>query len=165
MKNISSQTQKWLKGFHIIFASMWLGGATLLNIKQFLINAESDGELYGILSTMVFVDWAIIVPGALGALLTGLLYSIGTQWGWFKHHWITVKWGICIFGVIFGTYPLGPWLEGMMHMAKEQGLGALSNPEYAHNQLMLMILGTFQGVTITFAMFLSTLKPWKRRKI
>ena len=97
-------------------------------------------------------------------MLTGLLYSIWTRWGWFKHRWITVKWVICVFGVVFGTYPLGPWLEGMMHMAGDEGLAALSSPEYRHNQGMLMIFGTFQGLTITFAVFLSTLKPWKGRR-
>jgi len=164
MRRMSSQAQKWLKSFHIVFASLWLGGATLLNIKQFMISAASDGELCGILGTMVYVDWFIIVPGAIGALLTGLIYSLWTRWGWFEHRWITVKWVICIFGVVFGTYPLGPWLEGMLHLARAQGLAAMADPTYQHNQLMLMIFGTFQGATITFAVFLSTLKPWRRRR-
>ena len=158
------RAQRWLKAFHIVFASMWFGGALLLNVKQFFVDARSDGELFGTLKTMVFVDWSIIVPGALGVLVTGLVYSIWTQWGWFKHRWITVKWAICIFGVIFGTYPLGPWLEEMMRLAGEHGLAALSHPDYEHCRSMLMIFGSFQGLTIGFAMFVSTLKPWRQRR-
>jgi len=159
---MGARGQKWLKGIHIVFAGLWFGGATLINVKQFFVDAHSDRELYGILQTMVFVDNFIIIPGAVGALLTGLVYAIWTQWGWFKHNWIIAKWIICVYGIVFGTYPLGPWLEGMMHMAGDQGLAALSNPAYRHNQLMLMVFGTVQGITIAFSIFLSTLKPWKR---
>ena len=77
--------------------------------------------------------------------LTGLLYSIWTNWGWFKHKWVTVKWAICLYGVVFGTYPLGPWMSELAAIAKSKGLTALSDPVFAHNRLMLMVFGTFQA--------------------
>ncbi|HNV49101.1 MAG TPA: hypothetical protein PKJ16_18820, partial [Spirochaetota bacterium] len=90
--------------------------------------------------------------------------STMTPWGWFRHRWITVKWIICCYGVIVGTYPLGPWLAEMVAIADRAGLGAFADPVYRHNRTMLMILGTVQTGTLVFACFVSALKPWRNRR-
>lgn len=164
MKRLGSGAQKWVKGFHAVFACMWVGAAICLSVKQFFINPADGGELYGIIATMDFIDIYIIIPGAVGVLLTGIIYSTWTHWGWFKHNWIVIKWAICLYGVIFGTYPLGPWMSELAHISSKAGLEALSNPTFLHNRQMLLIFGTFQAATLIFAVFITALKPWKRRK-
>ena len=47
--------------------------------KQFFINPMDGRELYGILATMDFIDFFVIIPGAIGCLLTALFYSIWTN--------------------------------------------------------------------------------------
>jgi hypothetical protein len=162
MKKLSPRGQRWLKGFHSYFACMWVGAAIVLSVKQFFVHPTDGGELYGITATMDFIDVFIIIPGAMGVLLTALIYSVWTHWGWFKHNWITVKWIICVYGVVFGTYPLGPWMSGLARISKEQGLAALSDPNYLHNRTMLYAFGTFQVATLIFAVFITALKPWKK---
>ena len=78
---LSSKGQKWLKCLHIYSGCVWAGCATVLTIKQFFVNPENGGELYGILSTLDFIDLFILVPGAIGTFLTALVYSIWTNWG------------------------------------------------------------------------------------
>jgi hypothetical protein len=162
MKKFGARGQRWLKTFHVFFACLWVGGAVALSSKQFFIHPSDGGELYGILSMLTYVDDYIIVPGAIGSLLTGFLYSLKTNWGWFKHRWVTVKWLINLFGVIFGTFWLGPWLNSLPPMAKTLGLQALTDPAYMRNKTMLLVFGTFQAATIVFAVFVSVLKPWKK---
>ena len=163
MKKISPKAQRWLKSFHIFFAGLWVGAAACLTLKNFFINPDNGMELYGIIVTLKFVDDLILIPGAVGSLLTALIYSLWTNWGWFKHRWITVKWCINIFGLIFGTFFLGPWLNGLPPIVKKLGLDALSDPTYLHNRRMLMTLGTIQAATVFFAVFISVLKPWRKR--
>jgi len=163
MKKLGNKGQKWLKILHVYFACVWVGCATALMVMQFFIKAKNGGELYGILYTLDFVDLFILVPGAIGVFLTALVFSIWTNWGWFKHHWITVKWIICVYGMIFGTFWLGPWLSGMADIAEEQGLQALSNLDYLSHRHHSMIFGTFQVLTIIFAVIISVRKPWKRK--
>ena len=164
MKNLSAKGQKWLKCLHIYSACVWVGCATVLTVMQFFIEPENGSELYGIVATLDFLDLFILVPGAIGTFLTALVYSIWTNWGWFKHNWIIVKWIICIFGIIFGTFWLGPWISEMSNIAKNKGMEALTDSLYTGNRYKVMVLGTFQTWTITFAMFISTLKPWKKKK-
>lgn len=163
MTKFGAKGQRWLKGFHLLFACMWVGGAITLCSKQFFVTASDGGELYGILCMLTYVDDFIITPGALGSLLTGLIYSLKTNWGWFKHRWVTVKWCINLFGVVSGTFWLGPWLNALPVMAKAEGLNALANPVFLHNRSMLLIFGAFQVATLVFAVFVSVLKPWKRK--
>ena len=163
MRKLGSRGQKWLKCAHLLFACLWVGGAVGLTLMNFLLRADDIMELYGIQVAKRFVDDFVIIPGALGCLLTGLLYSLFTPWGWFKHRWITVKWVITVSGVLFGTFFLGPWLNSLGPMAAAEGLAALTNPRYVHHQRMLQLWGTLQAATILFALFISVLKPWKGR--
>jgi hypothetical protein len=130
---------------------------------MFFIRPASGEELHGILSTLDFIDLCVLVPGALGTLLTGLIYSTATDWGWFRHRWVTVKWIICLYGMCFGTYPLGPWLSGLARIAGEKGLSAFADPVFLSNRTLLMIFGPFQAATLVFAFYLSFLRPWKRK--
>ncbi len=93
--------------------------------------------LFSKISSSKFIDDFIIIPGAMGCLLTGLIYSVFTNWGWFKYNWIIVKWCINIYGVIFGTFWLGPWLNSLLSISKTEGMLGFSNMTYLHNQEML----------------------------
>jgi hypothetical protein len=162
MPRIGPKGQKWLKIFHILFACMWVGGGVALVLMSWWVSAFDGPALYGKLSAMKLVDDAVIIPGANGVLLTGLLYSLFTRWGWFEHRWILIKWCVNLYGVLFGTFFLGPWLNSLPPIAKEEGPAALLNPVYAHNHRMLLLWGTFQVSTLVLALFVTVLKPWKK---
>lgn len=40
---------------------------------------------------MELTAWYVIVPLVLASLLTGLVSSLGTTWGLFRHYWVLVK--------------------------------------------------------------------------
>ena len=164
MKKLRSKSQRWLKCFHIFFVCSWVGAAVILTAMNFSMKASEGMQFHGIHLSMKFIDDFIIIPGAFGCLLTGLLYSVFTNWGWFKHRWVMVKWIINVFGIVFGTFWLGPWLNSLPLIAETMGLNALSDPVYMHNRTMLSYWGTFQVATLVFAVFISTLKPWGKRK-
>jgi hypothetical protein len=42
----------------------------------------------------------VVVPLAFASLLTGLIQSLGTAWGLFRHYWVLVKLLFTIFGAI-----------------------------------------------------------------
>jgi hypothetical protein len=163
MVKLKAKGQKWLKGAHLLFACLWVGGAVSVNLMLYCLKANNGMQLYGINQSINFVDIWIIIPGNVGIILTGLLYSIYTNWGWFKHKWITVKWTIALYGMLFGIIWLGPWAESLEHISKVEGISALQNERYTTNLLMLYWWGTFQAVTIIFAVFISAIKPWKKK--
>lgn len=157
---------KWLKGFHLIAVSSWIGGALSLILLYFLKKDVNDGQiLYGINQSIHHVDMVVVViPGAFGCLLTGLIYSTFSNWGFFKHGWLTFKWIVTIVAILFGTFYLGPWETNMMEISGKLGMESLVNSDYLYNQRMNLIFGTVQCLILLITVFISIFKPWKKRK-
>jgi len=166
MKKLTSKGLKWLKGFHLIAAACWIGGAVSLLALYFLKDGVTEGNvLYGINRSIHHIDMLIVVvPGAIGSLLTGLLYSIFSNWGFFRHNWLTFKWIVTVTAIVFGTFFLGPWETSMMDISGRIGIASLQNPTYLYNQQMNLIYGTAQVIVLIITVFVSILKPWKSKK-
>ena len=166
MPKLSAKGLKWLKGFHLIAVSCWIGGGVSLILLYFLKNGAEDGNiLYGINQSIHHVDIAVVViPGALGCLITGLIYSSFSNWGFFKHGWMIFKWIVTVAAILFGTFFLGPWETAMMEISGKLGISSLSNPEYLYNQKMNFIFGVTQILLLMVTVFISILKPWKKRQ-
>jgi hypothetical protein len=49
---------------------------------------------------MELIAWFVIIPLVSASLLTGLVQSLGTQWGLFRHYWVLVKFLLAIFATI-----------------------------------------------------------------
>lgn len=166
MPRFRAKGLKWLKGFHLIAVSCWIGGGISLLLLFFLKNGVDDGGvLYGINQSIHHVDMAVIViPGAFGCLITGILYSSFSNWGFFKHTWMIFKWIVTIVAILFDTFFLGPWETAMMDISGKLGMTSLSNSEYLYNEKMNLIFGTIQVLVLTITIFISIFKPWKSRR-
>jgi len=157
---------KWLKGFHLIAVCCWIGGGIALVLLYFLKTGVTDGSvLYGINKSIHFVDMAVIViPGAFGCLITGLIYGIFTKYGFFRHGWMIFKWVVTLGAILFGTFYLGPWETEMMNISSQLGIASLEDPAYLYNQRMNIIFGALQVLLLLVTVFISIFKPWKRKK-
>jgi hypothetical protein len=145
-----------------MFAGIWLGAAVCLTFGNLFLSGSPSPGLAGITMALKFIDDFIIIPGAIGCLLTGVLYAVLTHWGWFKYRWITVKWIITILGIFFGTFFLGPWQNTLPPIALAEGTRALQNPMYIDAHTMVVWGGTLQAVSLLLAVFISSLKPWRK---
>jgi len=120
---------------------------------------------YGIIAALKTMDDMVIVGGAIGCLMTGLLYSSMTLWGFFKFRWITVKWVVTVLLILFGTFFLGPWIDNMATISAKEYALALVNPIYLNDEKMNMTWGSIQFAINIFLVVISVLKPWKRLQI
>jgi hypothetical protein len=68
--------------------------------------------------------WSVIVPLSIASLLTGLIGSVGTPWGLFRHYWVLAKLVLNFFATIVllvHTRPIGVLA---VEAAQATGLGA-----------------------------------------
>lgn len=165
MPRLKASGLKWLKGFHLIAVACWIGGGVSLILLYFLKNGVTDGGvLYGINQSIHHVDMAVVViPGATGCLLTGLIYSIFSNWGFFKHTWMIFKWIVTAVAIVFGTFFLGPWETAMMELSGKLAMAAPADPSYLYNERMNLIFGAAQIAVLMITVFVSIFKPWKSR--
>jgi uncharacterized membrane protein len=166
MPKLKPKGLKWLKSFHLIAVSCWVGGAVSLVLLYFLKSGVTDdGALYGINQSIHYVDKVVVViPGAFGCLVTGLVYSSFTNWGFFKHAWLIFKWIVTVSAILFGTFFLGPWETTMMEISGKLGMSSLGDQAYLYNERMNLIFGSIQVLILLTTIFISTFKPWKSRK-
>ncbi|TDW99108.1 hypothetical protein [Dinghuibacter silviterrae] len=76
---------------HILSSVGWLGA-----VAAFLALAITGLTHPVVYAAMDPITWPVIVPLAITSLATGLLLSLGTRWGLFRHYWIIVKFGISL---------------------------------------------------------------------
>lgn len=163
MKKLSSQGVKVLKMFHLLFAILWIGGGLALTIVLFSVQPETGDELYMKSRILQIIDDFLIIPGAMVSFLIGVIYGVWTNWGFFKHKWITVKWIMTLLQILFGTFVLGPWINQNVEIAHLLRDNALSDATLLHNLHMSKIWGTTQvAILIITFIVISVQKPWKK---
>ena len=83
---------------HLWFASLWLGGFTIVFVCSIMLWTQTIDPVFG-LATINFVQEVVKV--CIPALMaTGLLYGFATKWGFFSHGWVTAKWVLTIALVV-----------------------------------------------------------------
>ena len=77
---------------HVIISVGWIGAvAAYLALDVATVATEEPQTLRAAYAGMLLIAGNVIVPLAIGALLTGLLISLGTKWGLFRHYWVVVS--------------------------------------------------------------------------
>jgi len=168
MKRLGATGRKWVNGTHMFFASAWVGAAiSLTTLRFFSITNDvlANGDiLYAINAGIKLIDDAVIIPAALGTLLTGFLISLLTPWGAFKHRWVAVKWVVTVLAILFGTFFLGPWVNELTELT--DAFGAVSPAEKRFQVLIFhhTFWGGVQTVILISVVFISAIKPWGKKK-
>lgn len=158
------QGQKWLKGLHVTLVASSVGAVLsmllLILVKQ---SFKAEENLFpidlGIFHLFNFLEYSFY-----GIILTGLVYSLFTKWGFFKHHWITVKWVVVLLLFVLTWVWIGPVTTGMVALA-DGGFrlpGTLS--EYLDYSSKGRLYLFIECLVFVFIFFISVLKPWGKRK-
>lgn len=154
---------KALKVIHLVCAVVWLGSSIVLNLLRYLVDDPDAAGMYWLATVLEAVDMKILVPGAIGCLLTGIVYGLFTNWGFFKHGWLIAKWVMTVFLILFGTFYTGPIIRENVGIGKAVMDGTGDPALYWHNMSCNMAAGLLQMTLLTIAIVISVYKPWKRR--
>ena len=102
---------------HIICSVGWLGAAAAYLALG--VAAEVSTQPQVIRAAWIGMElsgWFVIIPLACLAYLTGLVLSLGTPWGLFKHYWVVIA-------LVLTTLSLAVLL---LHMPSVSALAALA---------------------------------------
>lgn len=163
MKKLGPAPTRWLKTLHLFLVTMWVGGGLSIVLVYYLSSPSGGDELYATWAAMKIVDDFVIIPGAMGNLAAGLVYGMLTNWGFFRHRWLAVKWALTVSQILFGTFCLGPWLNGNTAIALTARADALLDPRFLHNRSMVAFWGVVQVAFLVAMVWISVFKPWRGR--
>ena len=77
---------------HVVCSVGWLGAVgAFLGLAVVGLVSDDDATVRGVYLVMEPAAWYVLVPLAIGSLITGLIQSLGTHWGLFRHYWVIFK--------------------------------------------------------------------------
>ena len=138
---------------HISSSVGWLG-AVLACLALAITGAVGDDQVArAAYLLMEPVGWYVIVPLNLASLLTGLVSSLMTQWGLFRHYWVLAKLAINVLATV--VLLLYTQTLGLVSDLARQGTGldeGLRDPSPILHTAATVIL-------LVLAMILAVYKP------
>ncbi len=136
---------------HVTSSVGWIGAVTaFLALAVVGLTSQNAQTVRGAYLVMEPAAWFVLVPLALASLLTGLVSSLGTKWGLFRHYWVLFK----LLINVFATIVLLIYMETFRLMAgvaadPSADLSVVRNPSpvlHAALALLLLLVATVLGV-------------------
>jgi hypothetical protein len=164
MPKFSIVQKKWLLSIHIGFAALWLGTVLSMFLLSVRNIGSNDAKVLNTLNSAINLldDW-IVIPAAIGSVVTATLLCWGTNYGFTKFYWVIVKWILTTSSIALGTFWLFPWGNAAEMLSSEEGLKALSNPVYEFDAWGVLLGTLAQVFCLLIIIIISVLKPWGRR--
>lgn len=142
---------------HVSASVGWLGAvAAFLALAIAGLTHEEPETIRGAYVAMDLVGWFVIVPFCLASLLTGLVQSLGTEWGLFRHYWIQVKLLLTVAGTILLLLHMQPTSRMASAVAETTELSA----DLSRLRVQLVADAGAALFVLLLTTALSVYKPW-----
>lgn len=77
---------------HVATSAGWIGAvAVFLALAVIGLSSADPGTVRGAYLVMEPAAWFVLLPLAVASLVTGIIQSLGTKWGLFRHYWVLFK--------------------------------------------------------------------------
>lgn len=141
---------------HVAASVGWLGAvAAFLALAVAGLRSQDAMLVRGAYLAMDVTAWYAIVPLCLASLLTGLVQSLGTPWGLFRHWWVVAKLLITVLATLLLLLHLSP----IGHLAEVAAERALAEGELGGLRIQLVANAGAAVVALLVATALSVFKP------
>jgi hypothetical protein len=98
---MSPRLRKLALTAHVTSSVGWLGAvAGVLALAVAGLTSQDAQTVRAAYIAMEFSAWFALVPLAVASLLTGLVQSLGTRWGLFRHYWVVAKLAINVVATV-----------------------------------------------------------------
>ncbi|GHG02140.1 hypothetical protein GCM10017783_12990 [Deinococcus piscis] len=148
--------QFWLT-LHYFFMLAWVAGTAGCVLLVFSGRSGSLAQAAHVFA--VLLDEWLIIPGAIGALVTGVWLAWRTNWGLTHYWWILVKLALNIALMLFGTF----FMHGLIQSTLMRSQQSVPGPEFAAERLQLLLSQGASLIILLTIVVISVYKPWGKR--
>ncbi|MCQ3973422.1 MAG: DUF2269 domain-containing protein [Anaerolineae bacterium] len=142
--------RKFALTVHLTFSVGWIGAVVAyLGLGVAAVTSQEARTVRAAWIAMELTGWYVIVPLALASLLTGLVMSLGTKWGLFRHYWVLFSLLLTVFAttILLLHMPDVSAIAGVARAADDASLGRLGG-DLLHPSLGLIVLLVIQVLNI-----------------
>lgn len=135
---------------HVVLSVGWLGAGAANVALGAHAWSHAGGELTPLPAhhAIRLIDTWVVIPAAFGALISGLVISLGTRWGLFVHWWVTIKLALTVAVILASTIGIGRWIEESVADGTPAGAQALSGRIVALGVGNLVAFGVMTALSI-----------------
>lgn len=146
---------------HVTASVGWLGAVVAYLVVAITGLTTAEDELArGAYLTMSVIGWFAIVPFSLATVLTGLVQSLGTEWGLFRHYWILVK----LVLATIGTVVLLGHMRTVTHASGLAMENTILSADHGTLRTQMVVHAAGGLVILLVATVLSIYKPWGKTR-
>jgi hypothetical protein len=142
---------------HIVFSVGWLGAIVPYLALAIAGLSSRDAQMVrAAYLSMEFIGWFVIIPLSLAALVSGIVQSLGTPWGLFRHWWITAKLLLTTgAAVILLTH-----MQAVSRMARIAADPVWAGADFRDLRVQLIVHAAGGLLVLLAVTALSVFKPW-----
>jgi hypothetical protein len=143
---------------HVLSSVGWVGAvAGFLALAVVGISSAYTPSVRDVYLAMDLTTWYVIVPLAFASLGTGIISSVGTPWGLFRHYWVVIK----LFVTAFSTIILMIHMRPIGALASAATKGNLDSTLRSSQELMV----TASAIAVLALIVLTALSVFKPRGV
>jgi hypothetical protein len=136
---------------HVTFSVGWLGAVVAyLALAVAAVTRQDALTVRAAWIAMELIGWFAIVPLSVASLLSGLVQSLGTPWGLFRHYWVLFKLLLTVVAtiVLLLHMPTVSFLAGVAAATDKAHLGGLASQLFhaGGGLLVLLVITTLSVV-------------------
>ena len=146
---------------HIASSVGWLGAvASFLALSMVGLNGRNSETVRAAYLSMNLIGQYTIVPLSLAALLSGLVQSLGTEWGLARHYWVLAKFALTMGATLLLVLHQFTAVAGAAGLVSRSPAGML--PDVGGLGMQLVFDASAALVVLLVIMILSVYKPGGR---
>ena len=142
---------------HVAFSVGWLGAIVpYLALAIAGLTSQDTQIVRAAYISMGLIGSFVIVPLSLAALLSGLIQSLGTPWGLFRHWWVLAKFVL----TTLATAILLTHMQTVTSMWRIASDAVLGSADFRAVRIQLIVHAAGGLLVLLAAVMLSVFKPW-----
>jgi hypothetical protein len=109
---VGKRTRQLLVFAHVAISLGWMGAGAANVVLAMTAGYTVSPEVRRVCYHMIEqVDDVLVIPGAAGALISGLVLCAVTPWGFARYWWVLVKLVLTVAVIVYSTIGIGVWVE------------------------------------------------------
>jgi uncharacterized membrane protein len=154
---VGSDAYKWLLAFHILFAVVWVGSNTAIQI--FVIRARRAGpdRLAYLASEIEWYGTRVLVPSSLLVVILGFILLHESSGAFdLGQGWVTFGFVVWLLSFIAGAGYLGPESGRLSKLVEERGP---EDPDYQRRLRRIFMVSRIELLLLVLVVLDMTVKP------
>ena len=153
--------RKLVLTIHVVVSVGWIGiEAGLLALGLTGLYTRDPEVLRAAYIAIGLFGGIFVVPASIGTLVTGVLLSVGTPWGLFRHYWIVAKFVVTVALVAGGIFVLNQKLQEAAARVSGVPINTLTSADVGTLRFQIIAAVSVALLLLVTATTLSVYKPW-----